>query len=97
MMNSFSDIPQSFLSKWQNIVDILAKIIGIPSALIMKVENEHMEVFISSKSENNPYQVGQKELWNGLLLGVPVEFSKWRAFWDYLHTGPKREQILGRA
>ena len=59
-MNSFSDIPQNFISKWQNIVDILAKIIGIPSALIMKVENEHMEVFISSKSENNPYQVGQK-------------------------------------
>jgi PAS domain S-box-containing protein len=73
MMNSFSDIPQNFISKWQNIFDILAKIIGIPSALIMKVENEHMEVFISSKSENNPYQVGQKELWNGLYCETVIK------------------------
>jgi len=72
-MNSFSDIPQNFISKWQSIVDILAKIIGIPSALIMKVENEHMEVFISSKSENNPYQVGQKELWNGLYCETVIK------------------------
>ena len=66
MKNSFDEIPQSFISKWQEIVDLLAKIIGIPAALIMKVENDFMEVFISSKSDNNPYHVGQKEHWNGL-------------------------------
>jgi len=57
MKNSFDEIPQSFIRKWQDIVDLLAKIIGIPAALIMKVENEFMEVFISSNSDNNPYQV----------------------------------------
>ncbi len=46
MKNSFDEIPQSFINKWQNIVDLLAKIIGIPAALIMKVENDYMEVFI---------------------------------------------------
>lgn len=61
MKNSFNEIPQSFIRKWQNIVDLLAKIIGIPAALIMKVENDFMEVFISGKSDNNPYQVGDKE------------------------------------
>lgn len=65
MKNSFEEIPQSFIGKWQDIVDLLAKIIGIPAALIMKVENDIMEVFIASKSDDNPYQIGYKEHWNG--------------------------------
>lgn len=73
MKNSFDEIPQSFISKWQNIVDLLAKIIGIPSALIMKVENDYMEVFISSKSENNPYHTGDKEHWNGLYCETVIK------------------------
>lgn len=73
MKNSFDEIPQSFIIKWQDIVDLLAKIIGIPAALIMKVENEFMEVFISSNSDNNPYQVGQKECWNGLYCETVIK------------------------
>lgn len=73
MKNSFDEIPQSFISKWQDIVDLVAKIIGIPAALIMKVENDFMEVFISSKSANNPYQVGQKEHWNGLYCETVIK------------------------
>lgn len=66
MENSFDDTPDWLLQKWQDIADLLAKIINVPSALIMKTENEHMEVFISSKSANNPYHVGEKEKWHGL-------------------------------
>lgn len=73
MKNSLDEIPQSFISKWQNIVDLLAKIIGIPAALIMKVENDYMEVFISSKSENNPYHVGHKEHLNGLYCETVIK------------------------
>lgn len=73
MKKSFDEIPQSFLNKWQDIVDLLAKIIGIPAALIMKVENDFMEVFISSKSDNNPYQVGQKEHWTGLYCETVIK------------------------
>ncbi len=73
MKNSFNEIPQSFISKWQDIVDLLAKIIGIPAALIMKVENDFMEVFISSKSDNNPYHVGSKEHWNGLYCETVIK------------------------
>ena len=73
MKNSFDEIPQSFINKWQNIVDLLAKIIGIPAALIMKVENDYMEVFISSKSENNPYHIGCREHWNGLYCETVIK------------------------
>lgn len=73
MKNSFDEIPQSFISKWQDIVDLLAKIIDIPAALIMKVENDFMEVFISSKSDNNPYHVGDKEHWNGLYCETVIK------------------------
>ena len=73
MKNSFDQIPQSFISKWQGIADLLAKIIGVPAALIMKVENEYMEVFISSKSDNNPYHVGDKEHWNGLYCETVIK------------------------
>lgn len=73
MNNSYDEIPQSFIRKWQDIVDLLAKIIGIPAALIMKVENEFMEVFISSKSDNNPYHVGDKEHLNGLYCETVIK------------------------
>ena len=73
MKNSFNNIPQSFISKWQEIVDLLAKVVGIPAALIMKAENDYMEVFIASKSENNPYHVGEKEHWNGLYCETVIK------------------------
>jgi len=73
MKNSFDQIPQSFISKWQDIVDLLAKIIGIPAALIMKVENDVMEVFVSSRSDNNPYYAGQKEHWSGLYCETVIK------------------------
>jgi len=73
MKNSFDKIPQSFISKWQDIVDLLAKIMGIPAALIRKVENDYMEVFISSKSDSNPYHIGYKEHWNGLYCETVIK------------------------
>jgi len=64
--NYFKEIPDDFLGKWQDMADLLAKIIDVPAALVMKTENEFMEVFISSNSHNNPYNVGDKEHWHGL-------------------------------
>jgi PAS domain S-box-containing protein len=75
-MNSFENIPDSFLNKWQGIADLLAKIINIPAALIMKTENEFMEVFISSQSENNPYNAGDKEHWHGLYCETVIKKQK---------------------
>jgi PAS domain S-box-containing protein len=75
-MNSFVNIPDSFHKKWQNIADLLAKIINIPAALIMKTENEFMEVFISSHSDNNPYKPGDKEHWHGLYCETVIKSQK---------------------
>ena len=71
--NSFKNIPDSFILKWQEIADLLANILKIPAALIMKTENEFMEVFISSKTEHNPYKVGDKEHWHGLYCETVIK------------------------
>ena len=71
--NAFDNYPHSILEKWQEIADLLAETIGIPAALIMKTENEFMEVFISSHSENNPYSVGAKEEWYSMYCETVIK------------------------
>ncbi|HEX9384211.1 MAG TPA: PAS domain S-box protein, partial [Gemmatimonadaceae bacterium] len=48
-------VPSEIVEKWQEIVDLLAEIMRVPSALIMRVEAPNIEVFVSSKSNGNPY------------------------------------------
>jgi PAS domain S-box-containing protein len=73
---SFENIDSDLITKWQGIVDLLAKIITVPAALIMKTENEHMEVLVSSKTENNPYHPGNKEQWYGLYCETVIKTQK---------------------
>src|ERR1700740_2944774 len=49
-------VPSEIIHKWQEIVDLLAEIMHVPSALIMKVEPPNIRVFVSSESEGNPYE-----------------------------------------
>ena len=72
-INTFINFPDWVLEKWQDIADLLAETLNIPAALIMKTENESMEVFISSRSENNPYPVGAKEVWHGLYCETVIK------------------------
>jgi formate hydrogenlyase transcriptional activator len=53
-------VPSEIVEKWQEIVDLLAEIIHVPAALVMKVEPPNIKVFVSSKSNGNPY--GQDEV-----------------------------------
>jgi hypothetical protein len=55
------EVPKDILENWQEIVNILAGTIGIPAALIMRHNDPYIEVFVSSKSEGNPYHPGEKE------------------------------------
>ena len=55
------DIPDHILQKWQNIVDNMANLIGVPAGLIMRIVEPDIEVFVSSKTSNNPYHPGDKE------------------------------------
>ncbi len=58
-------IPDDIQTGWQEMADILAHICGIPSALIMKLSQEDIEVLVSSKTDNNPYHPGDRERFDG--------------------------------
>jgi PAS domain S-box-containing protein len=49
-------LPSEVIRKWQEIVDLLAEIMHVPSALVMKVEPPNITVFVSSESKGNPYE-----------------------------------------
>ncbi|WP_282125094.1 GAF domain-containing sensor histidine kinase [Marinifilum flexuosum] len=66
-------MPQWMLDKWQGIADLLAETLSIPAALIMRAANQQMEVFITSNSENNPYNVGDTEDWHGLYCETVIK------------------------
>jgi signal transduction histidine kinase len=49
-------VPSPIVQKWQEIIDLLAEVLHVPSALIMKVEPPNIKVFARSESEGNPYE-----------------------------------------
>ena len=49
-------VPDSFLNKWQDTSDVMARIFDVPAGLIMRVHPEQIEVLVSSHSEDNPYE-----------------------------------------
>ncbi len=49
-------VPSEIVGKWQEIVDLLAEVMHVPSALVMKVEPPNITVFVSSQSKGNPYE-----------------------------------------
>src|SRR5512132_2884520 len=53
---STAEVPFETIQKWQEIVNIIAEIIHVPSALVMKVEPPNIKVFVSSESHSNPYE-----------------------------------------
>ena len=49
-------VPPEIVRKWQQIVDLTAEIMHVPSALIMRVESPNIKVFVSSETTGNPYE-----------------------------------------
>ena len=58
MLNSVQ-VPADVMRKWQEILDLLAEILHVPSALIMRAEPPNIKVFVSSESKGNPYEPGE--------------------------------------
>jgi hypothetical protein len=56
MSTAVIQVPFELVQKWQEIVNIIAEIIHVPSALVMKVEPPNIKVFVSSESNGNPYE-----------------------------------------
>ena len=44
---SLAEVPFETVLKWQEIVNIIAEIMHVPSALVMKVEPPNIKVFVS--------------------------------------------------
>ncbi len=49
-------VPPEVVRKWQEIVDLIAEIMHVPSALIMRVEPPNIKVLLSSETDGNPYE-----------------------------------------
>jgi PAS domain S-box-containing protein len=52
------EVPPEIVRKWQEFVNLLAEIMHVPSASIMRVDPPHIKVFVSSTSEGNPCEPG---------------------------------------
>src|SRR4051794_2798289 len=52
------EVPPEIIRKWQEIVDLLAEIMHVPSASIMRADPPHIRVFVSSTSNGNPCEPG---------------------------------------
>src|ERR1700741_2863365 len=52
------EVPSEIIRKWQEFVNLLAEIMHVPSASIMRVDPPHIKVFVSSTSEGNPCKPG---------------------------------------
>src|SRR5437763_5315658 len=52
------EVPSEIIRKWQEIVDLLAEIMHVPSASIMQVDPPQIKVFVSSASKGNPCRPG---------------------------------------
>src|SRR5205807_10437578 len=48
------EVPSEIIRKWQEIVNLLAEIMHVPFASIMRVDPPHIKVFVSSTSKGNP-------------------------------------------
>jgi len=54
------DLLEEVIKKWQQILDLAAKIIGVPSGLITRLSEEKLEVFLTSNTENNIFDADGK-------------------------------------
>lgn len=61
------DIVSGVIEKWQSLLNVIVKITHVPAGLIMKLNEDSIEVFLASNTPGNPYKRGEKsELVYGL-------------------------------
>lgn len=49
----------------ENIIDLVTRMSNARSGLIMRVLSDEIEVFVASNTEDNPYEIKQKECLHG--------------------------------
>jgi signal transduction histidine kinase len=66
-------ITDTIIEKWQKIVDLMATIMDVPTALIMKVDHPYIQVYKASSNPENPYNPGDKEHLAGLYCETVIK------------------------
>jgi diguanylate cyclase (GGDEF)-like protein/PAS domain S-box-containing protein len=65
MIREFSssqiEVPEENMKLWQDLVDLMAETLEVPAGLIMRVRDDEIQVFVTSRNEDNPYTVGDSE------------------------------------
>jgi hypothetical protein len=46
--------------RWQGLLDVLAEVVDVPAALIMRVHEHEIEVFARSSNPDNVYHAGER-------------------------------------
>lgn len=60
-------IIDAVIGKWQALIDNAAELANVPSALIMRLNEKTIEVFLKSNTKGNPYEKGEEtKLFYGL-------------------------------
>ncbi|MGB3314659.1 MAG: LuxR C-terminal-related transcriptional regulator [Albidovulum sp.] len=54
------DIPDQTIANWQRIVDLIANLADVPASLVMRTQAPRHSVFVTSRTEGNPYPVGRR-------------------------------------
>ncbi len=54
------EIFSAITEKWQSLLDTVAKVVNVPSGLIMRLNEDTIEVFLKSQTDGNPYHAGEK-------------------------------------
>ncbi len=54
------EIVSEVIQKWQSLIDVTAKMVNVPSGLIMKLNEDTIEVFVKSQTDGNPYKAGEE-------------------------------------
>lgn len=72
-------ISSAIEEKWQRIINLIARILNVPSGLIMEITEDSMSVFLKSNNGQNPYKNGGcdnlgKGLYCETVIGANSEF-----------------------
>ena len=51
-------VPADVLANWQEIVNLLAQLTGVSAALLMRLKQDDIEVYLASDSGGNPFRPG---------------------------------------
>lgn len=51
--------PDTLTKKWQNWLNLIARIVDIPAALVMRLHEESIEVYLHNTSSDIPYETGE--------------------------------------